>query len=198
MDLKVFVKSYWEYYLELENQFAETKRFVAFDKSNSGAFSVEYLKLFQAVCSEIDVVGKEIAAFANADFNAGYDTDIKKWGYEVQQLFPNLKDTHITFDDVYDFQPFKNWEYEIAVSKDGKKNLRRANKRDMIKWWKCYTDVKHQRIGLVTGTKNFNLANQKNLITAFSALYLLEQLFMGQLGEDTSVIIESSKIFKIV
>ena len=31
-DLKQFIKSYWEYFLELEEQFLETKRFVEFDK----------------------------------------------------------------------------------------------------------------------------------------------------------------------
>ena len=67
-DLKLFIKSYWEYFLELEEQFLETKRFVAFDKANAKAYSIEYLKLYQAICSEIDVVGKEIAVAINPQF----------------------------------------------------------------------------------------------------------------------------------
>ena len=55
-NVNIFVKSYWNYYLELEEQFISTKKFVEFDVSNSTTYSVEYLKLFQAVCSEIDVV----------------------------------------------------------------------------------------------------------------------------------------------
>ena len=56
-----FEKNYWEYYLELEEQFISTKRYVAFDAANYKSYSLEYLKLLEAVCSEIDIVGKEIA-----------------------------------------------------------------------------------------------------------------------------------------
>lgn len=58
---KIFEKSYWNYFLELEDQFLATKRYVAFDTANFKAYSLEYLKLLEAVCSEIDIVGKEIA-----------------------------------------------------------------------------------------------------------------------------------------
>ena len=33
-DVNLFIKSYWDYFLELEEQFIETKRFVAFDKAS--------------------------------------------------------------------------------------------------------------------------------------------------------------------
>ena len=59
--LSQFIKSYWNYYLELEEQLIQTKRFVDFDISNYKTFSIEYLKLLQATCSEIDVVAKIIA-----------------------------------------------------------------------------------------------------------------------------------------
>lgn len=55
-NLKAFIKSYWEYFLEIEEQFLESKKFVAFDNVNSKTFSIEYLKLYQAVCSEINVL----------------------------------------------------------------------------------------------------------------------------------------------
>ena len=55
-----FEKIYWQYFLELEEQFLSTKRYVAFDKANFKTFSTEYLKLLVAVCGEIDTVGKAI------------------------------------------------------------------------------------------------------------------------------------------
>ena len=55
-NVREFVKSFWSYYLELERQFLETKRYVEFSENNSKAYSVEYLKLYQAICSEIDTV----------------------------------------------------------------------------------------------------------------------------------------------
>lgn len=125
-DLKIFLKSYWEYYLELEEQLLETKRFVAFDEKNNKSFSTEYLKLYQAVCSEIDVVGKEIAVFANPSFKTDDHTNIKKWGYEVQQIFPHLKDNCVKFNDSETLQPFEHWVYERyeITDKNGKKQQR--------------------------------------------------------------------------
>lgn len=74
-DLRAFVKSYWDYYLEMEAQFLDSKKFVAFDDTNAKTFSVEYLKLYQAVCSEIDVVGKEIACNVDAAFKVDNNTN---------------------------------------------------------------------------------------------------------------------------
>ncbi|MCC8088630.1 MAG: hypothetical protein LIO79_05125, partial [Rikenellaceae bacterium] len=172
-----FIKSYWEYYLELEDEFLDTKRFVEFDRSNAKSYSIEYLKLYQAVCSEIDVVGKEIAVAVNPLFKIDKYTDIKKWGYEVQQQFPTLKETVVIFNDMDSVQPFKDWEYEkyTTVDKNGKKRtgLRIKDKKETITWWRNYNEIKHRRIGLVEGTKNFQLANQRNLIQALSALFIL-------------------------
>lgn len=54
--------TYWKYYISLENQFLDTERYVEFDYINNGkAYSIEYLKLFQAVCGEVDVIGKVLA-----------------------------------------------------------------------------------------------------------------------------------------
>ena len=195
-DLKQFIKSYWEYYLELEEQFIDTKRFVAFDSANEKTFSVEYLKLFQAVCSEIDVVGKEIASSINHNFKTDNNTNIKKWGYEVQQHFPKLKDSRVIFNDEIEMEPFKNWQYEYAMAKNGKKTLRIVNNKKTMSWWNSYNKVKHQRIGLVTGTKNFLLANQKNLTISFAALYLLEISYINCINKAKYINIKSSKLFK--
>lgn len=193
----MFLKSYWEYYLELEEQFLSTKRFIAFDKANQGAFSIEYLKLYQAVCSEIDVVGKEIAAFANPNFKIDEHTNIKKWGYEVQRKYPFLKDSCVIFNDSESIQPFKDWEYEVSISKKGCRNLKIKDDKKPIRWWKNYNVVKHRRIGLVEGTDNFHLANQKNLIDAFSALCLLEMFYIKELQQDRDIEYQKSALFKI-
>lgn len=197
--LEQFLKSYWSYYLELEEQLIETKRYVEFSTSNNKTYSIEYLKLYQAACSEIDVVGKEIAQKVNPQFKVDWKTNIKKWGYELQQKFGNIKDMHVLFNNEIILQPFKNWEYEKYRKTNNATDLRIVGKkRDVIKWWSSYNTVKHQRIGLITGTKNFTLANQENLILAFSALFLMEKLFIESLmlEENNSLSIENSKLFK--
>lgn len=65
---KAFSKNYLEYFLELEREFLQTRKYVEFCKDNNATFSIEYLKLYQAVCSEIDVVGKAMAKVANDAF----------------------------------------------------------------------------------------------------------------------------------
>lgn len=195
-NLKPFIKSYWEYFLEIEEQFLESKKFVAFDDANSKTFSVEYLKLYQAVCSEIDVVGKEIAYAMDSSFES-QNANIQKWGYVIQKHFPELKNTLIIFNDETEVHPFKDWEYEEYTDKKGRIRLRVLDGKRTITWWRDYNKVKHQRIGLITNTKNFCLANQKNLILAYSALYAIETLYINSLDNNNNVTIEPSKLFKL-
>ena len=170
---------------------------MAFAKTNEKTFSVEYLKLYQAVCSEIDVVGKEIACAVDSSFKIDNHTNIKKWGYVIQQHFSELKNTVVIFNDEEPYQPFENWEYENYTAKNGNKGLRVIKKKTTITWWKDYNKVKHQRIGLITNTENFCLANQKNLILAYSALYAIETVYINQFTVNKDVKIESSKLFKL-
>lgn len=65
---KNFQRSHWNYYLELEERMEATKKYVEFDLYNSKSYSSTYLMLMQAVCSESDVVGKEIASHLATDF----------------------------------------------------------------------------------------------------------------------------------
>ena len=193
--MEQFIKSYWNYFLELEEQFLETRRYVDFDVANEKTYSVEYLKLYQAVCSEIDVVAKEIASVMNPNFKIDNSTNITKWGYEIQQQFPNIKLEKVIFNSSTKIIPFDNWEYEWTITKAGKKRLKLSEGCKTPIWWKNYNEVKHQRIGLVTGTKNFQLANQRNLVSAFSALFLLEDLFINN-NSKTTTLISRSQLFE--
>ena len=193
-NLQSFIKSYWEYFLELEEQLIETKRYVAFDKANAKTYSIEYLKLYQAVCSEIDVVAKEISSAMNPKFKVDAGTNITKWGYEIQQQFPTITSDSVEFNNSLAVVPFANWKYEWATSKDNRKYLKLVTGSKTPTWWKNYNDVKHQRIGLITGTKNFQLANQQNLISAFAALFLLEYRFI-QSHQGQLMLTSQSKLF---
>lgn len=80
-----FVDNYWVYFRELEKEFMETQKYVEFCVDNRATFFVEYLKLFQAVCSEIDVVGKVLAKVVNPLFKLeNRKNNIYKWWYEIQ------------------------------------------------------------------------------------------------------------------
>ena len=71
---------------------------------------MEYIKLLQVICSEVDVVGKRVAEHLNPEFVVNNQTNINKWGFEVQQAFPNIDKSRIRFLGGYEIQPWKSWK----------------------------------------------------------------------------------------
>ena len=68
-DIDSFYKKFCSYYLALEADFLATERYLTIDKDNYTAFSNEYIKLIQAICSEIDVVAKHLCSHINPGFS---------------------------------------------------------------------------------------------------------------------------------
>lgn len=183
--LRTFVKSYWEYYLELEEQFSKTKKYVSFDIYNKKTYSVEYLKLLQAVCSEIDVVAKEIASDLDPSFVVDNNTTIKKWGYVLQNKLPAMLCREIVFNDEICVCPWKNWLYEQSLSKKGALNYKLKNNCKTPSWWVDYNSVKHARTKIGNdGEINYTKANLENLIKSYAALHILESCYIDYLSGD--------------
>ena len=190
-----FIKNYWNYYIELESQLLELKRYVEFDKKNFQTYSIEILKLFQTVCSEIDAAGKEIALSFDEKFKPK-DANIKKWGYIIQQNLKGIKNIKIIFNENIELCPYKNWEYIELISKKGKPYLKKAKDIDMIIWWKHYNSIKHERVGWVENETNYHLANLKNLLNAFCALFILETMYINSFCNEKKI--TESKLFKYI
>lgn len=179
-----FIKSYWDYFMELEEQFANTQKYVAFDKINKKTFSVEYLKLIQAVCSEIDVVAKEIAVFFSPAFAKESNPNIQKWGYIIQNKLPDLTAAEVTFNGKVVITPWKNFGYERYKNKKGSWCYKLKNGCKTPAWWNDYNNIKHHRTSKDTdGNENYVHANLDNMILCFSALFSLEMFFMYYLIE---------------
>lgn len=186
-----FCKYHWEYYLVLEKDFLVTERYVAIDlgedylyennnpenKGNGQCFSNEYVKQYQAICSEVDVLMKsicqEINSTSKADNMCGYTEEIlDKW--------PNIVSQKVAVKDK-ELMPFKNWKTNPMY-----------NAPD---WWQPYNKVKHERID------NFRKANLKNVLNALCGLYVLEQYFVKFIGDrDTKEDVPNdiSHIFEMV
>lgn len=197
-----FIHSYWNYFIELEEQFLATKRFVDFDKANRKTFSLEYLELIQAVCSEIDVVAKIIAEYFDPKFKSLKNINISKWGYVIQQSFPNFDKIEIRFNGDYNLIPWKKCGYEKYITKKGSTNYRLINGKESPKWWIAYNKVKHERTSNnKKGQMNYTLANLGNLISAMAALYTLETLFLQVLYKNNNYLSNSayqkSKLFEL-
>ena len=198
INAKKFVKSYWNYYIELEQQLWETRRYVDFSKKNNRTFSIEYLKLLQAICSEIDVIAKVIATYVDPMFKGN---TINHWGYALQKIFPDIQKSTVVFNDDYDVQPWKNWCYvSVEHEKDGKKNvtIKLADKAKNPQWWTSYNKSKHERTSKYNDcSTNYERANLKHVIEALSALYIIEKLFSEYIFKREDVVIEmnESKLF---
>ena len=197
---------YWKYYISLEKQFIETERYVEFDYDYNGkTYSMEFMKLFQAVCSEIDVVGKKLAQCINSSFKPNKYTGINEWWFHVSNAFPCLNDNKYCLFEKKELQPWANYVVIENPNKKGKRfilNEAIRPKGSLPPWWNDYNSVKHNRTGEKEKNKrtpNYTNANLKNLLISFSALYSLETLLMeyGFSEEDSTISTElESRLFK--
>jgi len=210
MDIQTFVKSYWNYYLELEKRMEETRRFIEYDDYNFNAYSSNYLILFQAVCSEIDVVGKEIAAYFYPDIDSENGTKpINRWWFEIQDSLININ-REVNFAESFMLRPWDKYRVVRVVSRqtrEGKEvEITKHNLQPKTNgityatpnWWNAYNKVKHKRVQIESDGINYKKANLKNIANAFAALYLLESEFMKNISSVEEIAkFEQSKLFDL-
>ena len=185
-----FCKSHWEYFLTLEKDFLKIERFVAFDLGdnilysdklcadygNSLCFSDEFVKQYQSVCSEIDVILKVICKEINSKSKADRMDDYTP---EILNIWPNIIKQKVSVKDI-ELQPFINWSNTPYHSPE---------------WWSSYNHVKHNR------NSSYKEANLKNVLNSFAALYILEQYLVKYIGDrDNSYDVPNdiSQIFEMV
>lgn len=192
--LNQFIKSYWNYYLELERQLDSTKRYIEFDKHNFNTYSIEYLKLLQATCSEIEVVGKEISSEIGLDYKDAY---IQKIGYNVQQIFPDLDSKTVRIGDCV-LTPWEKFKCEKYTDKQKRVRYGFSKNMSSPKWWTAYNKTKHERTSTFEKDKtNYARANLGNIINAMGGLFILEMLFMEHLADGEAFSYEQSKLFEL-
>lgn len=185
-----FCKYHWEYYLMLEKDFLQTERFISFDLGknylydkkgctnygNSMCFSNEFIKQYQSICSEIDVILKTICKEIN---NKSKAKEIKGYTNEVLKKWPGITNQKVAMKDI-ELIPFMNWSLLPYNSPD---------------WWTPYNNVKHKRI------KNYKEANLKNVLNSLAALYILEHYLVKYIGDRDStydVPNDISQLFEMV
>ena len=200
-----FINNYWNYYLELENEFLQVRKYVEFSEENFKTYSIELLKLYQAVCSEIDVVGKIFASEVNNSFIANNKTNILKWWFEIQDKFKfktsnyKLTEYEVKVLDLISVKPWEKFVVEKYKDKNGVIRFRCLKNYDTPTWWKDYNKVKHQRISLSKDDKinvNYTKANLKNTAESFGALYVLLLAYAEVLNIRERLI--ESKLFEVM
>lgn len=179
MNYAEFCNTYWKYYLVLEADFLRTERYVSFDLGDEGngkTYSVEYVKQYQAICSEVEAVLKLICkeiTHSTEEFKGNIINCSKiilnenKWDKMVNQ---EVKLRNIKLD------PFANWSVTQPPS-----------------WWKTNNDVKHER--------DMKSANLENVLNALAGLFILENYlcrYIGDTQDDADAPDTASTLFSMV
>lgn len=166
------------YYETLEEQFLETTRFVHLNEENGSCYSMEYSKLLQAICAEVDVLAKAIASLIDAEFKPKEST-IQKWGLILQEHYPEIEHLSVKVSGYGVIAPWRNWQYECYQDKKGSNRIRLVEGSETPSWWTAYNKVKHERTALLSeAPSHFPKANQSNTIYALAALYTLSTMFV--------------------
>lgn len=202
MTFKQAKDEYWKYYISLEEQFLETARYVEFDYINNGkTYSMEYLKLFQAVCSEIDVIGKILASITDPTYKPTNTTGMNEWWYYIFTKDASIESRTCNLFGEHILQPWKDYIVVQNTNPNAKKyvlNDTASPKGKTPSWWKDYNSVKHNRTGHYQKyATNYTKANLKNLFYAFAALFILESKLMVLLRNENDTVSTSleSKLF---
>ena len=191
MTVSEFKKIYWDYYISLENDFINTEKYVALDEDNKKTFSIEYMKIFQMVCAEIDVFSKVFCSIIDANFNketiAHYckvlTTEYADFTKDRVHIIPLNKD--ITPWDSWSWQENQNTQGKISVTGNSPQ------------WWSEHNKVKHSRTLFTSSGFNFKKANQKNVIYSLAALFQLEMYLYRKLTTYDKVETKPSQLFKM-
>ena len=154
-------KDYFDYYVELENDFFSTESYVTIEEDNFKTFSIKYAKLYLSICSEIDCLLKEICKNLNPNSTA---SKINQYYPEINSAFENFKLESVFFKKAkIELVPWKEWDESLSP-----------------KWWTYYNKVKHQRLEKEdeTNIPYYKYANLENVFNALAALYIVEQYYM--------------------
>lgn len=174
-----FIQRYWKYYLILEKNFLDTEQYLAIDELNFSAFSNEYIKQYQIICSEIDVIAKSYCRELDPTFRGKaintYCKCVTDSNSDFESRKIKLKDSHI------ELFPWKDWTYTSEPQTNGNLKII-SNNPD---WWQKYNKIKHTRttINSETGLPYYKLANQKNVLHSLAALFQLELYYFRTLQQ---------------
>jgi hypothetical protein len=138
---------HWDYLAAIDRDLDVTSRYIDFAEFNMDVYSTELTRIYLAVCSEIDVVARQLTR--------KIDSDAKSWGIDdyrnvIPARYPNFCEFAVKVRRLgSSLTPWKDW----TVSNP--------------QWWKSYNDVKHHR------HVHYAQGNLRNVLHAACGLYVL-------------------------
>lgn len=164
-----FLNQYWKYYLTLEQNFIELEKIIPIDSINKDTFSFKYLELLFSVCSEIDVVFKQILLLNNFSGNPK-DWDMSDYMDFIKLNCNRFTEEIVIYKDKKECSPFSEWADD--------KNLT---------WWTKYNLGKHHRTDIKEGLENYKRVNQETVLLSMCGLYQLELYFYAYITKENPV-----------
>ncbi len=154
-------QEYFNYYLELERDFFATEPYVTIDEDNYNTFSIQYNRIYQSICSEIDCLLKELCRQLEQGCEA---RTLGAYYPIIQSHFKYFCVEKVSFyKSRIELQPWKEWVKGKAPS-----------------WWTMYNNVKHHRMEMEEKNKKsyYKYANLENVLNALAALYVVELYYI--------------------
>lgn len=155
-----FLQQYWRFFMTLEQDLLATERYVAFDQQNEKTYSVEYNRLYQATCSEVDVLAKELCRLLGDK----QSYKINMYFVPIAKAFPCVLNEKVVASGLGDLYPWTGWTSEKGPE-----------------WWQQYNAIKHHRTEKCTNKQSewhekfyYQCATLKNVMQAMAGLYVLE------------------------
>ena len=160
MTRKDFLQRYWSYYLILEEKFRITLNYVELDERNACSFSNEYALLLQSIGAELDNFFKVYCGFSAQDRKTinDYCSFILSDYHDIVNQKVLIPERDI------ELQPYCGWNT--------------SQPSQSLLFWDSFCKIKHSRYA------NIQEANQKNVLDALAALYLLEMKYLSKIAQN--------------
>ena len=154
-------ESHWQYFLSLEQEVIKISPFIWVNRDNFGTYSIELLKIYLSICSEVDVVARLLCKKIDLNkYNCMTNNDrerknINTYRQIICEHYPEIYRVKVR-SSLYKFSIYP-W----------KKFLR----SESPSWWKNYNNVKHSR------EQFLKQANLRNVLYSLSGLLVLLMYF---------------------
>ena len=175
MTRKEFLQHYWRYYLVLEEKFKSTLNYIELDWQNARTFSNEYALLLQSIGAELDNFFKVYCGFA-----AEERKNMNDYCTFVLSDYSDIVNQKVLMPERdMEFLPYQDWSA--------------TNPAQSLAFWNGFCKIKHSRYA------NIQMANQKNVLYALGALYLLEMKYLSKIAtsNEPDVPNKKSELFEL-
>lgn len=153
------INEHFRYYLENESQFKSAERFIYVSKKCQTAYSFVYSNLLLNICSDFESLIR--AYFGKENDEVMEVHNIIQAVSADEKLKKILEETAV----------YANSDYGVLYP--FKVNHNQKTNKDNFAWWEAYNKIKHNKVA-----KIFH-ANQKNILNALAALYILNRYVLS-------------------